>query len=987
MTNRFLQGALSRFRRPNWRVLTVVVAASSLPFAGVWAWADCTRYYHSRPSDSEIEHAVLMIRSGVELGTAFLIDQDRGWFLTARHVVEPSILQSRGVSGRFAEVGAQDFELSVIADDDGYDVALLEAVDDVQFRNRKELELSFFLPEKQDVTVVGATWRGTPGNSGRTWKAELVSIGPKEFSINSEGQISVDGVRDKSGSPVIKASDGLVIGVVSEQDGERGFATPISSLTHFLSRSRVPPALSKIVENTSVPNEGTLADVFRADREKVYSNLDLVALITRMRDTWEEYRAPLLPHTIGGCETHTVAASRHLGVFAADADLLTQDFSGSPQQRRDGMSRAELTRHIDWIEKAYDAMDFDTVLKYVEHIQSRHGELPLDGLYYQGQTFLQLQRYSEAQQVLSRYDDTAYERGDYQHIAREDLLDQLWEIQQKVLADSMAFESAESDGSWASFSDYIDRFPQGLYGNKAMRLRDAAADREAFEHLKRLNKAVAYEIYIRAFPNGSHFDEAAALLEKATQAEAYEHVTSVGSAITYGSYMQVFSADQYTQDVANLFEDAADRETYRHLRSVGTAVAYELYLRSFPNGKYADEAERLRTASLDREGYEQLSGTGEGVLYDSYIRAFPSGAHAGEAQRLKGIARGAVPRFGEVTLPERRYRRGVGVELVMLPEAIGGDGPLEYRLRPEVPGLELNSVTRELRGTPETMGYYLVKYEVQDSDDDTGDGDGDSIEFAVIVEGKDCDRCPEVVVVPGGSFTMGSLESEEGRFRDESPRHEVTVAAAFGVGKYEVTLEEWIACVEDENSCDGELDHEETGAETRPVGSVSWKDAHDYVEWLSRRTGQRYRLLSESEWEYVARGGTVTSRYWGDSVGRQCEHANGADLMAKRSNPRLNVADCDDGYVRAAPVGSFRENGFGLYDVLGNLWEWTQDCWRATYNGASSDGRAVQGDNCSYVVRGGGWNSRPEALRSAARGRRYWMIRHLDVGFRVARTL
>ncbi len=253
---------------------------------------------------------------------------------------------------------------------------------------------------------------------------------------------------------------------------------------------------------------------------------------------------------------------------------------------------------------------------------------------------------------------------------------------------------------------------------------------------------------------------------------------------------------------------------------------------------------------------------------------------------------------------------------------------------------------------------------------------------------RDCSECPEMVVVPSGSFTMGSPGGELGRSSDEGPRHRVRIDYRFAVGVYEVTFAEWDACVS-AGGCGGYVpDDENWGRGNRPVINVSWEDAQSYVRWLSQRTGERYRLLSESEWEYVARAGTTTSRYWGDSSSDQCRYANGADAAAKRHQSEWSVASCDDGHYRTAPVGTYMANKYGLHDVLGNVWEWVEDCWNASYTGAPADGSAWESGNCSErVLRGGSWDDGPRLLRAAYRlwsptGRRYDYN-----GFRIARTL
>ena len=238
---------------------------------------------------------------------------------------------------------------------------------------------------------------------------------------------------------------------------------------------------------------------------------------------------------------------------------------------------------------------------------------------------------------------------------------------------------------------------------------------------------------------------------------------------------------------------------------------------------------------------------------------------------------------------------------------------------------------------------------------------------------RDCPECPEMVVIPAGEFMMGSPPS--GDYRAESPVHRVTIAEPFAAGVYEVTFDEWDACVDD-GGCGGYRphDYEGWGRGIRPVIGVSWEDARAYVDWLSRRTGEDYRLLSEAEWEYAARAGTTTRYHWGDDIGRN------------RANCHAEM--CGDRWEYTAPVGSFAANAFGLHDMHGNVWEWVGDCWNGSYADAPSDGSVWESGDCGRrVLRGGSWNSNPRNLRAAYR---YWDHigdRRSDNGFRVARTL
>ena len=273
---------------------------------------------------------------------------------------------------------------------------------------------------------------------------------------------------------------------------------------------------------------------------------------------------------------------------------------------------------------------------------------------------------------------------------------------------------------------------------------------------------------------------------------------------------------------------------------------------------------------------------------------------------------------------------------------------------------------------------------------------------------RDCGDCPELVVVPPGTYMMGSPSSEAGRHDHEGPVHRVVIGEPFGVGVKEVTRGEYGRFVRATgHSAGGQCWTYEDGkweerggrnwenpgyeqTDEHPVVCVNWGDAKAYVRWLSDETGEEYRLLSESEWEYAARGGSGTARYWGEGGAGQCRYANGGDKAVKRryGDWKWDVALCNDGHVHPAPAGSFGANGYGLHDVMGNVWEWVEDCWNGSYAGAPSDGSAWESGECSRRVRrGGSWLLGPRNLRSANRYGRSAGGRDDNGGFRVARTL
>ena len=243
---------------------------------------------------------------------------------------------------------------------------------------------------------------------------------------------------------------------------------------------------------------------------------------------------------------------------------------------------------------------------------------------------------------------------------------------------------------------------------------------------------------------------------------------------------------------------------------------------------------------------------------------------------------------------------------------------------------------------------------------------------------KECAAdCPEMVLVPAGSFTMGSSPAEKGRQTNEGPPHQVTIAKPFAISKYELTFADWDACVA-HGDCDPHIYDSGYGRGRQPVINVTWEDAQRYVAWLSRMTGKTYRLLSEAEYEYATRAGSQTAYPWGGDI----------KLDGK---VMTNCSGCGSQWdtKRTAPVGSFPPNAFGVYDMVGNVYEWTEDCSHSNYDNAPADGSAwIEGGSCARrVVRGGAWDSHADSVRSAARGSFTIGSRYNNLGFRVARTL
>ena len=271
---------------------------------------------------------------------------------------------------------------------------------------------------------------------------------------------------------------------------------------------------------------------------------------------------------------------------------------------------------------------------------------------------------------------------------------------------------------------------------------------------------------------------------------------------------------------------------------------------------------------------------------------------------------------------------------------------------------------------------------------------------------RDCPDCPEMVAIPAGSFEMGSPDSEAGRDKDEGPVHQVKIAS-FALSKTEITRGQFAAFVKKSgyNTSDTCWTLQDGKYESRPgswlnpgypqddkhpVTCINWQDAKAYAEWISQKTGKKYRLPSEAEWEYAARGHTGTIRYWGDNAEEACGYANVADKTAQaqiKGTSAWLVHNCMDGFAYTAPVGHFKANAFGLKDMLGNVWEWTEDSYHDNYKDAPTEGSAWQGDGVKRVLRGGSWNNEPQNVRAAIRNGNKSAQRFSIFGFRVAKEI
>ena len=349
----------------------------------------------------------------------------------------------------------------------------------------------------------------------------------------------------------------------------------------------------------------------------------------------------------------------------------------------------------------------------------------------------------------------------------------------------------------------------------------------------------------------------------------------------------------------------------------------------------AEVARQAREA--DDAAYAEAHRLDTATAYAEYLRRYPQGQHASEA-RDREAARRAEQR---AQADDMAYARATEADTV----AAYGEYLAEY------PQGRHAQEARERQARPQWQ---------------VGQTFSDAL--------RSGGRGPEMVVVPAGTFQMGCV-SGRGCQDSEQPVHRVTIEQPFAVGVYEVMVAEYdrfASATGRERSYDYGKERER-----RAVRAVSWVDAVAYTQWLSKETRHEYRLLSEAEWEYVARAGTTTQFWWGNEIEQN----------------RANCRDCGSQwsgffFQESAPVGSFEANAFGLHDVHGNVWEWVQDCWNDSYVGAPSDGQAWEGGDCSRrVLRGGSWNLIPWFLRSADRDGITADYRDNYDGFRIARSL
>lgn len=484
-------------------------------------------------------------------------------------------------------------------------------------------------------------------------------------------------------------------------------------------------------------------------------------------------------------------------------------------------------------------------------------------------------------------------------------------------------------------------------------LKRASTDHSAFSAARKSGTAAAYKKYLDGNPRGLFVEQARERQGKSLDREAFLRAEKANAARVYRDYLAAYPGGQH-RDTAEQRVLQLDSEEFDRAVKSDSAAAYREYLASNANGMFVEEARRRKDVSADREGFAQSKARHTLEAYTAYLSSFPKGSYRSQTQdavrKLKDPVVFARAKSQDTITAYEHY-------LKLYPQ---GSHAAEARLRRD----------------------------------------------RVQVEGRvfrDCDICPVMVVLPAGSFLMGSDEGDA----DEQPLHRVTIEKPFAVGKYEVTLRQFTAFVRATGRDMGEKPGlfglpspeacESPGLfistkitwsapgfdqdDNSPAVCINWNDAIAYTRWLSQETGKLYRLLSEAEWEYAARATTRGEFHFGEILSPNQANYNSthSERLSKGKKNRR----------RAIKVGSFPANGFGLHDMHGNVLEWVEDCWHENYEGAPADGRAwIRKESCTArVVRGGSWHNPASYLRSAFRNSIEVKKRHTQYGFRVARAV
>ncbi len=448
----------------------------------------------------------------------------------------------------------------------------------------------------------------------------------------------------------------------------------------------------------------------------------------------------------------------------------------------------------------------------------------------------------------------------------------------------------------------------------------------------------------------------------------------IASATPPPVFAQLHLAQNRIRGIQPKKSGAHDLEFWNAIKESKDAADYEAYLESFPEGSFAPLARlRIRQFSKKDETQDapskpQFEVTPMEAPYVALANANVRARPTAEAEKVGQLSKGADVEVTGRVVDTNWYRvqadGNTGYVFGSLIESAIASRPAatqtatasaEPAQQPKAPAPAQVQAPEAKKAeakpaSPAKTQPAATAVAALPSDSDT----------------RDCEFCPELVEVPPGSFILGSNSGND----NERPATKVTIKKPFSIGRHEVSVGEWAFCVED-GGCSFKPKEKAGQSDRAPMRNLSWLDAMEYVNWLSKKTGRPYRLPSEAEWEYAARGGTKTNFWWGDQVGKG----------------KVDCKDCGSEWVRKNPpeIGSFGANAFGLFDTSGSVWEWTADCWSKSHDGAPRDGSVRDNSDCRQrVLRGGSWRNEPDYLRSTSRFNYDANVRYLVNGFRVA---
>jgi formylglycine-generating enzyme required for sulfatase activity len=440
----------------------------------------------------------------------------------------------------------------------------------------------------------------------------------------------------------------------------------------------------------------------------------------------------------------------------------------------------------------------------------------------------------------------------------------------------------------------------------------------------------------------------------------------------------------------------AERRAWQAALQADTLLGYRRFIEAWPDSVYREQAE-VQINILDEQAWEKLSAEDTRPAYVDYLEEFPNGLHQAAAlRRIEQIdaaaaaaerARQERERLDNEAWNEARDERSMASMQRYIDAWPAGlhidEAQRIYRQLADRRNDDQAFASAQKLDNRDAYQSYLdafpqgahVTAALQAVDDLT------------LRPGKtfrDCPQCPEMVVVPPGTFSQGAAPDDPLATPLEQPRRQVAIGQRFAAGIYEVSMAEWDACVA-AGACTAQPVDNGWGRATRPVMMVSWNDALQYIGWLGKLTGHRYRLPSESEWEYMARAGT-TGNWLFDDPALVCEFGN---VAGRETDFQWRHEDCADPVALGTlPAGTLRPNDFGLFDVIGNVAEWTSDCMNLSYLDAPSDGRAWTRGLCSsHMARGGSWVTGTRDIRLPARFHLKSGDKNDFTGFRVVRSI